>query len=276
MLINWFTVGAQIVNFLILVVLLKIFLYDRIISAMDSREENIRSRLEEAEKQKSEADSRLREYQEKKEQLEQERKETLSRAKTEAEERKKELMHRFKAESEKQRKKWRESVEKDKQEFLNRLRHMTNRQVYAVAEKTLTVLMDADLEKELVRTFQNRLAAAKGDRLDQMAAAAEKEGLTIFSGFEMASADRSSMTRKIHELLGEDISVDYETDTDLSLDIKLKTAGYRFSWGINDYLDRLEASVKDALEEAGGRPDTDETQTDETSGEADHDGKQQA
>ena len=37
MLIDWFTVGAQIVNFLVLVGLLKYFLYEPILKAMDKR-----------------------------------------------------------------------------------------------------------------------------------------------------------------------------------------------------------------------------------------------
>jgi hypothetical protein len=41
MLIDWFTVGAQIVNFLILVWLLKHFLYKPILNAIDAREKRI-------------------------------------------------------------------------------------------------------------------------------------------------------------------------------------------------------------------------------------------
>ncbi len=49
MLINWFTVLAQIVNFLILVYLLKRFLYGPIIRAMQEREKKIARRLQDAE-----------------------------------------------------------------------------------------------------------------------------------------------------------------------------------------------------------------------------------
>ena len=41
MLIDWFTVGAQVVNFLILVWLLKRFLYRPILDAIDAREKRI-------------------------------------------------------------------------------------------------------------------------------------------------------------------------------------------------------------------------------------------
>ena len=48
MLIDWFTVCAQIVNFLVLVALLKHFLYGPILRAMDAREQTIAGRLAEA------------------------------------------------------------------------------------------------------------------------------------------------------------------------------------------------------------------------------------
>lgn len=57
MLINWFTVFAQIINFLILIWLLKRFLYGPIIKAMEERERKIASVMEQA--RKSEEDAKL-------------------------------------------------------------------------------------------------------------------------------------------------------------------------------------------------------------------------
>ena len=53
--IDWFVFFAQIVNFLILVWLLKKFLYSRIIKAIDDREAKITATFEEAEKSRGEA-----------------------------------------------------------------------------------------------------------------------------------------------------------------------------------------------------------------------------
>ena len=47
MLIDWFTVGAQAVNFLILVWLLKRFLYEPVLAAIDAREKKIAAELAE-------------------------------------------------------------------------------------------------------------------------------------------------------------------------------------------------------------------------------------
>src|SRR5579875_2490314 len=48
MLIDWFTIGAQALNFLILVWLLKHFLYKPILNALDAREKGIVARLADA------------------------------------------------------------------------------------------------------------------------------------------------------------------------------------------------------------------------------------
>jgi F-type H+-transporting ATPase subunit b len=48
MLIDWFTVGAQALNFLILVWLLKRFLYKPILHAIDEREKRIAAELADA------------------------------------------------------------------------------------------------------------------------------------------------------------------------------------------------------------------------------------
>ena len=55
MLIDWFTVGAQVLNFLILVWLLKHFLYKPILNAIDAREKRIASELADADAKKTEA-----------------------------------------------------------------------------------------------------------------------------------------------------------------------------------------------------------------------------
>src|ERR1700728_638582 len=55
MLIDWFTVGAQALNFLILVWLVQRFLYKPILNAIDAREKRIAGELADAATKKTEA-----------------------------------------------------------------------------------------------------------------------------------------------------------------------------------------------------------------------------
>ncbi|MEQ8493043.1 MAG: F0F1 ATP synthase subunit B, partial [Gammaproteobacteria bacterium] len=55
MLIDWFTVAAQAINFLVLVWLLKRYLYRPILAAVDAREARVMARLTEAQLREREA-----------------------------------------------------------------------------------------------------------------------------------------------------------------------------------------------------------------------------
>ena len=84
MLINWFTVFAQAINFLILVWLLKRFLYKPILHAIDEREKGIATQLADAEAKKAEAQKERDDFQHKNEAFDQERAALLKKATDEA------------------------------------------------------------------------------------------------------------------------------------------------------------------------------------------------
>ena len=84
MLINWFTVIAQAINFLILVWLLKRFLYKPILHAIDEREKGIATQLAQAEAKKAEAQKDRDDFQHKNEAFDQERAALLKKATDEA------------------------------------------------------------------------------------------------------------------------------------------------------------------------------------------------
>ena len=84
MLIDWFTVGAQALNFLILVWLMKRFLYKPILHAIDAREERIAKELADADAKKAEAQKERDEFEHKNEEFDQQRAALLSKATDEA------------------------------------------------------------------------------------------------------------------------------------------------------------------------------------------------
>src|SRR5450631_4387883 len=80
MLIDWFTVGAQTLNFLILVWLLKRFLYKPILDAIDAREKRIATELADADAKKAEATKERDEFKQKNDEFEKHRATLLAKA----------------------------------------------------------------------------------------------------------------------------------------------------------------------------------------------------
>jgi F-type H+-transporting ATPase subunit b len=75
MLIDWFTVVAQIVNFVILLWLMKRFLYQPILSAIDARESRIAAELSEAATKLAEAEAKREVFQRKNDEIDHQRSE---------------------------------------------------------------------------------------------------------------------------------------------------------------------------------------------------------
>jgi F-type H+-transporting ATPase subunit b len=249
-LIDWFTVIAQIVNFLVLVALLKHFLYDRIIGVMEEREEKIKARLDDAEEKKEEAQQEADKYQQKIKELEDNREKKLAEIKEEAERRRKELVQRAREESESLRQQWQESVRKEKDSFLRELRQLTSRQVYHVARRALEDLVEADLQEQVVHAFVDRLKKLEDRQREKISEALreDKNGMVIESGFDLPSKARRNITRTVHEYIADEIEVTYETSPDIMLGIQIKGPGSKIAWSLRGYMQDLEEKVLAALE----------------------------
>ena len=80
MLIDWYTVGAQALNFVILVWLMKRYLYKPILHAIDAREKRIAAELADAAAKETEAHKERDEFQRKSDELDQQRAALLKKA----------------------------------------------------------------------------------------------------------------------------------------------------------------------------------------------------
>jgi len=250
-LIDWFTIIAQIVNFLILVALLRHFLYGRVIKAMDERERKIASRLEDAEKKQEQAENEANSYREKNQELEEKRKEFLSQAREEAEKERKELIQKVREEIDQLQARWREAIRQEKDSFLRELRQQVNEQVCHIARRAMKDLANADLEGQIVNTFIERLKNL-GEEEQKTIIASMGEGnhaVTIMSAFEIASNDRQKITKALRNTIEEGVEVEYQTSPDMILGIELRIHGRKLAWSLDDYLESLEASIGRVLEE---------------------------
>lgn len=250
MLIDWFTVVAQIVNFLILVALLKRFLYGPIIKAMDEREERIRSRLKEAEEREEESRKEAERYRARTEDLEQKRREILSAAEEEAEEKKRGMIRDARAEAEELQARWRESLTRERDGFLRELKRLAGRSVFSATRRVLHDLADADLQERITEVFLRRVGESdlKGmvDRNGQP--------LEIRSPFEVSPRLQRELARAIRKNAGREVELRFVRREEMSPGIEVRAPGRKIAWSISSYLDGIEEEAGKALEkESAGR-----------------------
>ncbi len=246
MLIDWTTVIAQIVNFLILLVLLKYFLYDRIISAMDKREERIQDRLEEAERKRQEAERELNEFEEKNRKMDRKREEILNQAREEAESYKKELIQDARQEVESLQKRWRRSIEQEKESFIRELRRLAGKQVYDICRRALAELADTEVQDRTVAVFIDRFERMEeGKKADLLSV---DGAMVVKSGQELDSEKRKKIEKALQGAVEGAPEISYETDPDLILGIEVKRRDKKVAWSLENYLSNLERETLSAFE----------------------------
>lgn len=251
MLIDWFTVGAQIVNFLILVVVLKYLLYDRIIAAMDERERTIRSRIEEAEEKKKEAQEEAENYHHKVTEYDQKRDHMLSQAKEEVESERKDRMEKARHEVDQIQKKWIEGIQQQRDSFLDDLRKRVGKQVVSIARQMLQDFAYAELEQQMVEVFLNRIQKMDKDQKKEIAELLSKADhkVTVHSVPEISPQGKQKITKALRDCINHSLEVDYQLSPEMILGLEVRLPGHKIAWSIEDYLGSLESRIAKELDE---------------------------
>jgi F-type H+-transporting ATPase subunit b len=247
--IDWLTVGAQIVNFLVLVWLLQRFLYGPITRAMDRRERRIAERLLEAERKKEEAETEASAYREKQEELEKQRESFMAQARASAEEEGKSLEREAREDIEYRKREWMRQLEAQREAFLRDLRRRSTEEFYALARRALADLANADLEEQIALGFVARLEGLDQEVKEKIRRGCAEAGgvATIHSRFELTANAKRHITKVLHEQIDEGLRVEYETRKEDACGVLLKAGGQTVAWSLDSYLDGFEKAVAEQL-----------------------------
>jgi F-type H+-transporting ATPase subunit b len=249
--IDWFVFFAQIVNFLILVYLLKRFLYGRIINAIDAREAKIANSFAEAEKIRKEAQASAEEFDQKNRALKETYDTLMNQAVEDVEKRRKELMDQARATVDEIRQRWQETILREKESFIQELRTRTGREVYAVSRRVLSDLADADLESKMADVFIRYIGNLKEQDCISIRERFQSSGngIIIQSAFTLPVDVQQKINEALKHRIGNDMKTAYEISEDIVSGIELRTQGHKIAWSLNDYLEKLDESFSRALQE---------------------------
>lgn len=249
--IDWLTVAAQAVNFLVLVFLLKKFLYGPVIAAMDRREARIAARLSEAAEREEQAVRSAKDYEGRLHELERERASMLDDARGQADAERERLFAAAREEVSRTETRWRDELDRERQALRQALRQEIALSALAIARRSLSDLADAKLESRVVDVFLRRLAALEPER---RTAFAEGQGpATVATGFELGAAERDRIAAALREFAGDGLEAVFETDPELVCGVEVDRAGRRIGWSVADQLDEIEEALLRRLSDASER-----------------------
>jgi len=248
MLIDWFTVAAQALNFLILVWLMKRVLYKPIMAAIDARETLVAAELADAAGKKSAADNAMEEFKNKNATFDRERSVLIAKATEEAKTQGARLLDLARASADALQSKRRDALQREMESSSQALGSRAEQAFFILARRALTDLADGSLEEQIAASFCQKLRATKDEDKKKLIAAmnASSEPVAIRSAFALDAKQQNALQAVINETFQRPILVQYEIAPQLIGGIELTARGQRVAWSIADYLAAFERQISAA------------------------------
>lgn len=246
--IDWFTVIAQVINFLVLVWLLKRFLYAPVMRAMAKREAGIAERLREAERREAKAAAEAARHAELQTQLKSEREAVLDQARKDADAERNTLHEQARRDMEAQRERWQADLAREQTMLNHALRERGARRVLATTRHVLDQLAGTTLERQLVGRFIEQLQGLPEAGREPMREALASAGKArIETSLPLDQTQRDAIAAALDTYFGGTPELLFETTDRFGCGIELLAGGRRLSWTLDHALHEMDEALGDAL-----------------------------
>jgi len=244
MLIDWFTVGAQTLNFLILVWLLKRLLYKPILDAIDAREKRIAAALADADEKMTAALEERNAFQQKNAEFDRQRAALMALATSEVQAERRRLLDLARQDAEALRSKRQDALRAEQDNWNNEIGRRICDEVFAIARKTLIDLAGTTLEEGMGAMFARRLRALDPEQKAGLAKAlGAVASVSVRSAFALSPSQQSAIQAALGETFSTDAQVLYDTRPELISGIELIADGWKVNWNVADYLASMKNNI---------------------------------
>jgi F-type H+-transporting ATPase subunit b len=245
MLIDWFTVGAQVLNFVVLVWLMKHFLYQPVQDAIAAREKRIADQIADAATKEKQAATEHKTFEDKNAAFDQQRAGLLDKATADAKAEGLRLADEAQKAALALAAKHEHALARQAAHLQQTIAGRAAQEVFAVARKTLSDLANADLESRMVEVFTQRLRELPGPAKAQLAAALKPGGepALVRSHFALPADQQKAIQDAVNVCFSAAVPLRFETAGDAVCGIELSAGGQKLAWTIDEYLRDLQHKV---------------------------------
>lgn len=229
-----FTFIATIVNFMVLVFLLRIFLYDRVLKAIEERRKHIEKQWDEAEEERNTAEEERQGLEAKKEELERNEENLRRDAQERARQVKEELIRKAKRELEDTKTGWFEAFGKEKERVISGFERSAAEELTSAVRSVMSDLADTDLEEAIIRQFLDKCEAAgiEGDLLNA-------DEIVVKSGFHIKDELKDNILQSLSRECGGGFDtgkIRFLEEEKLICGVELEAQNKKIAWNVDRYL----------------------------------------
>lgn len=246
--IDWVTVLAQVGNFLLLVWLLKRFLYRPILDGIAAREAEIARRLEQATLAREKAEVAERQYLSSLAQTRAGQEEAVAIALEQTAEQREQMLRRARKQVEGERQEWQAYLERERDEFVRHLQLTAHDSLLATSQRMLQDLADEKFELLILRHLRRQLQNVARELIQAAGASQEIE---VSTRYELPEDSRRQVSDVLQELFA-DAEVDFRIRPEQSPGVVVHVGGAEVSWTLNSYAEELAREFREQCARAAG------------------------
>ena len=223
--LSWTTFSLDIVNFLILVWILKHFFYTPVRRVIERRRRNIEDSLAQAEQKRAEAKQLEEQYQLRLEDWDKEKKQSREKLRDEIAAERERMMAELKESVGREREKERVLEQRRTAEFKRHVEEQAVSHGTEFASRLLSRVAGPELQDRLFRLLVGELPNISDEQRETLQSI-EPNGqpqFRVISAYPIDAGQRRELERKLGEVTGKDISCEYQQDEALIAGFRIHT-----------------------------------------------------
>lgn len=248
--LSWSTFLLEIINFLVLVWILKRFLYRPVLSALEKRRQSIQETLDQAARRQDDAVALERKYQGRLQEWEQEKQQARQSLEAEIQAARSERLRQLQKELEEEREKA-DAVEQRRQSEMDRhYQQQAHRQAARFAGKILTAVAGPEMDTRLFDLFIDQLQALDEEDISSLRGACRnhQESLKVTSATVLSDEQKQRLQHNLDNLCGKGQSIEYHEDAELVAGLRITLGARVLRLNLHDELRGFSEMIHEPFE----------------------------
>lgn len=236
--LNWSTFLLEIINFLVLVWILKHFLYRPVLEMLEKRREIIQKTLDDATSRHTQALALEQQYSQRLDQWALEKQQLRDELQLQLQTEKTQGLEQLQTELASERQKMAEYDQRQKAETLSQYQQNAHQQAARFASRLLTAVASEDLQSRLFDIFIDTL-----DKLDEARKASllkacqnATDMITVSSAYAVAESQRQQLQQKLCALAQQPLNIHYQEDSSLLAGFRIVIGAWVLHINLQDEL----------------------------------------
>jgi F-type H+-transporting ATPase subunit b len=236
--LNWSTFLLEILNFLVLVWILKRFLYQPVLDVIARRRAAIENKLAEAEQLHTDADALKDQYENRLASWQQERQQAMDKLRHEIEASRLQQLGDLKQELAQEEEKIRVGGSRKEKQLLREIEQRALRQAAEFASRLLAEAAGPELENRLFDLLLDGLSTMPADQISELGSKWGElpERILVSSAYPLADDKRHQLEDNLSRVIGLSAPVHYELDAELLAGLNITIGAWILQLNVRDEL----------------------------------------